>query len=285
MKTKTLVISALLFAGLAASANAQMAAYGDLILGFEASGGTGASTNVEVNLGSIANYASQGPGTYALGNLGTDLSNTYGSGWASRSDLTLAIVGSASPTVATDGYVKKTIFASSAESGSFPASAWQQSGGTLYNGPLSSIGAIYGLTNAAGAFGGGSITNLADVTGSATAVGTTLVGISTGTGTSGSWTSFQQADGAFAIPNPTGVLFYTNAAGITGGTGNLDLYVLAPVSGASATNLGFFSLSDTGLLSFNVVGVAIPEPSTYAAILGAAALGFVMLRRRKQALT
>jgi len=46
-------------------------------------------------------------------------------------------------------------------------------------------------------------------------------------------------------------------------------------------DLGTFTLNATsGMLTFT----AIPEPSTYAIILGVAALGFVMLRRRQQVL-
>jgi len=63
----------------------------------------------------------------------------------------------------------------------------------------------------------------------------------------------------------------------------LDLYGYAN-SGASVntTFLGTLALTQGGELFFTAA--AIPEPSTYGMILGAAALGFVMIRRRKQVL-
>jgi hypothetical protein len=54
-------------------------------------------------------------------------------------------------------------------------------------------------------------------------------------------------------------------------TGSLDL--VATLSGANGVQLNFDNLQ--------VQGSAIPEPSTYAAILGAVVLGFVLVRRRQ----
>ncbi len=61
----------------------------------------------------------------------------------------------------------------------------------------------------------------------------------------------------------------------------LGLYQLLPGtgSGGSSTELGFFTLTDTGG-NFSLTFTAIPEPSTYAAILGALTVGFVLVRRR-----
>jgi hypothetical protein len=63
------------------------------------------------------------------------------------------------------------------------------------------------------------------------------------------------------------------------GTTELELYDLVQTSGGTAAGspIGFFTLnSATGGLTFTV----IPEPSTYAAILGALTVGFVLFRRR-----
>jgi hypothetical protein len=51
---------------------------------------------------------------------------------------------------------------------------------------------------------------------------------------------------------------------------------------ASALELGTFNLSANGELTFTAF-TAIPEPSTYAAILGALTIGFVAIRRRRAA--
>jgi hypothetical protein len=53
-----------------------------------------------------------------------------------------------------------------------------------------------------------------------------------------------------------------------------------PQGDLASTLLGTFNLSNSGQLTFTA---AIPEPSTYAALLGIATLGFVAIRRRKQA--
>lgn len=68
----------------------------------------------------------------------------------------------------------------------------------------------------------------------------------------------------------------------TAGTSKLELWELLPTASGSARgfDLGTFTLhGSTNTLTFTV----IPEPSTYAAILGFAPLGVVMIRRRKQA--
>ena len=59
-----------------------------------------------------------------------------------------------------------------------------------------------------------------------------------------------------------------------------DPSILAPVFGNESNeggSLGFSAYSAT----LNVTAAAVPEPSTYAAIFGAIALGFVAYRRRK----
>ncbi len=68
--------------------------------------------------------------------------------------------------------------------------------------------------------------------------------------------------------------------GNTSATSSLTLYELLPTSSGTAApiDLGTFTLSSSAL-TFTAY-TAIPEPSTYAAILGALAIGFVMIRRR-----
>ena len=71
--------------------------------------------------------------------------------------------------------------------------------------------------------------------------------------------------------------FSTAVESTTVGATSLKLWELTPGSGAG-TLLGTFNLDSSGL-TFTV----IPEPSTYAAILAVATLGFAAIRRRKQA--
>ncbi|MBE6414843.1 MAG: PEP-CTERM sorting domain-containing protein [Verrucomicrobiaceae bacterium] len=58
-----------------------------------------------------------------------------------------------------------------------------------------------------------------------------------------------------------------------------DSNVLAPVFGNESAEGGSLGFSSSATL--NVTAAAVPEPSTYAMIFGAIALGFVAYRRRK----
>jgi hypothetical protein len=95
------------------TANAQTtttANAGDLILGFYATSGTGAGTDLEVDLGSIANFESYAPGSIislngTAGLQAADLAATYGSTWFDNPDLfwgtvsgnTITQVGNSTP--------------------------------------------------------------------------------------------------------------------------------------------------------------------------------------------
>jgi hypothetical protein len=96
---KRLLITALVgLAGGALSvsnANAQTttnAAPGDIILGFYATNGTGAGTDLEVDIGSAANFENYTPGAIislngSTGLVAADLAATYGSTWYLNPDL------------------------------------------------------------------------------------------------------------------------------------------------------------------------------------------------------
>jgi len=114
--------------------------------------------------------------------------------------------------------------------------------------------------------------------GTATSAGTNAITISTGDGNS--WNSVIIPNSSVATTLGTTVKFdnlpKTSAVGLSGISAS-DLYVMPP-SGFSqpVAFLGTFSLNaSTGDFQFTT----IPEPSTYAAILGAATLAFVAIRR------
>lgn len=93
------------FAGLVLTSYSAMAAWtfndADLIIGFQAAGGTGASTNLFYNVGDSYDFAN-GTGNYGLlGNINDDLVATYGSGWASRTDLYFGAIANRSNLTAT----------------------------------------------------------------------------------------------------------------------------------------------------------------------------------------
>lgn len=64
---------------------------GHLILGFQATGGTGASKNVFISLGAATSFRDNG-NQGVLGNIGTTLSNVYGNAWYTRTDLHFGVV-------------------------------------------------------------------------------------------------------------------------------------------------------------------------------------------------
>ena len=270
MNTKALALAAVLISGLAVSAKAQQSAgYGDLILGFVPNGSlsSGTTTNVEVDLGSVASFLTAGPGTYNIGNLGTDLSSTYGSGWAS-STLSFGLVDAVSSTQVS-GATAKTVWASQTEaSGTYPANSLLTGSNTT---TVSHVGGMYsGLT---GSFGGSGTTVLSDLSSQTDGVnGINLQGFTVGNSVGGSW-SVEQGSNAFVVPNAT-----TGFLTVVDSGNSSDLLEMTNGAGNSSVDLGYFTLASNGALTFTV----IPEPSTYAAILGAISIGFAMIRRRNR---
>ena len=66
---------------------------GDLILGFQATGGTGSTQNVFYNLGSPIDYRDGTNPSGAIGNINSTLSSVYGNDWYTRSDLYFGVIG------------------------------------------------------------------------------------------------------------------------------------------------------------------------------------------------
>src|SRR5208283_2677764 len=97
---------------------------------------------------------------------------------------------------------------------------------------------------------------------------------------------FSQTAGNYLIPTSNRWQNLPAIAGIAvpSTSATLNLYSLLPGTGGagSSTELGYFTLTDTsGNFSLTYTAfTAIPEPSTYAAILGALTVGFVLVRRR-----
>lgn len=84
----------LLTAGAAHSAPVVTPAAGDIFLGVRVTGGTGSGTSYIVNIGNDSTFRNATAGTVLdLGTLGTDLTETFGSNWHSRSDLYWGVFG------------------------------------------------------------------------------------------------------------------------------------------------------------------------------------------------
>jgi len=235
----------------------------DLILGFQApAGDTGSATNLEVDLGAASNFTSS-TATEVLSQLNVnDLVATYGSNWTS--DVTWSVAGITS--VAGDANNPSFDLTSTTSIKENNASGLQGAYGAIENlaGGSSAAGSLKGQTSTANsAF--------------AATIGTSSTPAS---GLSESYTSEEAGNG----------YTYAGNAEATGASTD-ELYSLFPSSevgtgrGASfpaATDLGTFSLSTSGVLSFTGADpIAAPEPSTYAMMAGAMGLLFLAMRRRR----
>lgn len=282
MKTNTLRAAApVLLAGLilASRAQAVTAVAGDLILGFRASGGQGASTNLEVNLGPASNYYGAAPGSFVVTGLSTsDLTATYGSGWASRADLSFGIVGTTGA-ASVGGAPARTIWASRAETTPGTLSTpWLRGNVFTLQVPSNTISTLYSGAP-------GSLSN-APAAGSPSSA---LIDISL----AGSWTAQEDFTPgvSFRYFNPS-VLITMDEIPATpaqydglNGYAVLDLFEVRPgTAGSPASFVGSFGLNSSGQLVFSTsqsVFAAVPEPGAALTTLGSILL--LALRRRRSA--
>jgi hypothetical protein len=277
MKTKY-IISALLAAGFATAAHAG-GVVGDLIVGFAQSGTT---TNYELDLGSVGSY--QGLGAGSVVNLSSnlsalDLSSTFGSTWASAGTVTLGSVATNGSTTlpgvtgpAKSDWVSQndgTVTAQPWMAETPEASQYKDLNGT--SAANSHELAIQNVENGLNSVNG--FTQSSNVTPTAGFISTTAAD---------SWSSYLASNNSF---KPPAIDSGTNLSLSSGMFQVLDLYQYIQTTNSTTPGayLGSLELGSDGSLFFtNFDPIAVPEPSTYAAILGAACLGFVAIRRRKQ---
>jgi hypothetical protein len=272
---RTKITSALVALAIAAvlstSAQAVSTTYneGDLLIGFEQQNGSGGVTanNYVVDLGAVSSFI--GATSNLTFNLNTtDLVSAFGSAWASNTgnQVQWGVIGgsdlSTSITVGSYTLKKNTLFLTQGEI----------TPGTQSPKPATGSNSTQGNIN-------GNIQQFAlDFAGvSESSANAAIVPSNDAIG----WSASSPGNGAafgssFAIEQP--------ASGSNTGPTNsvLDLYQLnntTNTSGSTAIYLGDFTLSSGGVLTF-VGAQAVPEPSAYAMGVIAAALFFV-LRRRK----
>ncbi len=279
MKIKLKLLSGLTgFVLLTGGARAVTAVAGDLILAFRASGGTGADTNLEVNIGPASNYYGAVPGAFVVTGLSaTDLSNTYGAGWSSRADLSWGIAGTTG--IAAVGIVPaRTLWASRAEDTPGTASTpWLRGSTFTLQIPSNTISTMYSGAP-------GSLSNFP-------ATPNSSASSFVPSATDGSWTKQEDFTPgvSFRYFNPS-VLGSMNDIPTSpslydgvNGYGVLDLFeVRVGTAGTPGTLVGAFGLNSSGQLVFSTdpgVFAAIPEPS---AALTACGLLFVALLRRRR---
>jgi PEP-CTERM motif len=279
MNKYLLALGGLLAAGLSTPAFAQN--YGDLVIGF--SSGSSA-TNIEVDLGSVNTFAAAGAGVYDLGSLGTDLSAAYGSSW-NTSGLDFAIAGvnstNTTPSFGTydANYAAGTVFVSKAEATpGVTVTPYTQALASQQTGAISNVSGVLGLSAATEGFATPGA-SLADLTGHVTALNTTLSAITLSTSALGAWTQ-AGGNGNFGFASVSAGNFQQV---VSSGGSAVEVFDDAPVRNVASTDItgaggnSYFELLSNGNLEF----VVVPEPSTYAAIVGIAVLGYALLRRRQ----
>jgi hypothetical protein len=292
MKSSLLIKSAAVVAilGAAASAHASLGYVpGDLILGFQ-----NGSKSVEFSIG--------GSGTTDLPILTADNGVTTDFGNISAGLSSTGSVSGFGSTWNTDGTVSWGVAVVPVAGGSLFITGMQQTG----NAPLNTLSLGAAVQNSTpvipsdASIAAGSLNSLTGVSGMNSVapstkimVGGVQVAATEANTSAAAWNKVnpnlatQGAFGAYlnsSLLNTQTVATTLGTAGVLSGLNYsaLDLYEASGVSGAVQNQfLGTLALTTGGEVFFTS---AIPEPSTYAMILGAAALGFVMLRRRQQVL-
>jgi hypothetical protein len=238
-------------------ANAASLSYsdGDVLLGFYATGGTGATSTYVVDIGQASQFLSRTtPLQLSLGNIGADLVATYGADWNTRADLYWGFFG-ATDLGAVGSDPVYTLYASNNQ-----AKAYAAGSGNTQSQPANKI-------NAAGvAFGSNYPSSTAN----------SNFAVVEGTGDPNSFASFQNS-------TTQSFSYFQNAMGNFGsGTAAtpLEFYRMFPGSVAvrNTTDLGKFTINDSGVVTFTPV----PEPSTCAILtVGLAALLLAKGRNRR----
>lgn len=275
MKIKQLMGKSLLaLAGaaifLTTSAQAQTYTSDDLFIGFRAHAGTGSTTPLLLNIGQASIYR-DASGTISIGNIGADLANTFGAGWATRSDLWWGVAGAAN--VATGLDPLRTLYASS-------GSPFARQGNATQGTPTSRIGVD--LAGNYVNFGVAGVNTAVKIGDTADANDWAELVTNGNPAQSFSGNSFGYFAGGIE----------ENFSGGVAGT-SLEMYRALrtgltdfenPTAGTPGVTPAVFQgslfISGTGDVSFG----AIPEPSTYASLAFGGLLLFLVVRRHRNAL-
>jgi len=249
---------------------------GDLVLGFHATSGTGAQTNVYFNLGNPTSYR-DGATAANLGNIAGTLASTFGANWYDRTDLYFGAVANLSdkyPTGsgklgavgAVSGDPSLTIYASRPAVGSGQSVPY--SGFTFED----LVNPAKGITTLEGTFA---------ALGAGNADGTLLISAANNpTLWDSSWSAFNSSTYSF-----TGLQNLEQHLGQTGNQTYLDIQRILSIStGANpAGTVGAGTYVGTVVLGRDGSIGMIPEPSVSLLTAGAA-LAAAFRRRRNTAL-
>ena len=272
------ILTMLVVAGISAAAFPAKAATtftpGDLLIGFRATGGTGATTNLIVDLGSTITLRDNDTQHAQLIDISAALNSAYGASgaWASRTDLFWGAVGTRTSSAldgdpGNTGDPAVTVYASLANTGSIGA---KTSSSFNISGSGTRTGAANNITGLQSTF--------ASFSGTTSNSGAVAV-LDTTVNTTNNWSTFTALSTDFATGK--------DIEGVIGTSKVLDLYrILNTATGATPTGVagtgqwqGTISLSSTGIVSFDPVVTAAPEPSRVLFL--ACGLGSLLLRRRR----
>lgn len=248
---------------------------GDLLMGFQATGGVGAGNTYVYNVGQASNFRDN-PSVGFLANVNTDLSATFGANWFTRTDLYWAVGGvrtnatfGADSTSIVNGDPARAIYASKESDGIGTSTAHPSLAvATINTTATRMMDSQLGFRTTNG-------TTPRDATGSSAGNG-----VVQGTGDINSWSSRVPVASAPWTTMPTSVNgnFGTGTA-----TANLDLYralsntstsgVTEPTTAGVFTYQTTFTIDDLGNIS------AVPEPST--TMLGGLIAAVGLFRRRR----
>lgn len=228
----------------------------DLFVAFRATSGTGATTSYIVNLGQNATVTASSNSnlntTLNLGNIATDLADTYGSDWATSGAVQWSVFG-------VGGAASSTLYASKQQgSVGVPSTAWPQLTSTERNSTYSQVNSVI---NGIGGYHG------------STATSNSLVGTFQANSSSASSYAFQVGGGAldFGTLSSWSSIEGQSANGIS--TTALDLY---RINANGVTSTGYFTISNTGVIGFT----AVPEPTS--ALLGLVGAGVLLASRSRK---
>ena len=229
---------------------------GDIFLGFRATGGEGATTDYLVNIGSATQFTgASGQSTINVGNIATDLVNTYGADWKTRSDVVWSVSGVQS--VAGNGFPNRTMFATALEPTPGTQSVpWTRPSSFGAGVPVNKMAAMAGSSGyAAGATADQSISP------------NNAKALLQSTNAQNSYASFQP--GGVNTNGQSAFSYFLTGTAIEGSFANgtagsiLDFYKIETGSGA-AVLVGAFKLDNNGNLTFSTDISVFAPPATVA---------------------
>jgi hypothetical protein len=299
MKTNSILTTAILAAaGLVLSSTAASAATfqnGDLIMGFTASGGIGATTTVQIALGDTAFVFRDATGPIInFANVGSLLDSTYGLGagnavaWYERTDLRFGAVGTWSagnpPTTLRHGDGDLTTYATKSRTAVGANEFAKNTTGQTFANDSVMTTAANSVLGFASSMAGKTVGTAYALDNSAASTTWEDYNPTAGNAFAGTYASLQQS---FSVGNRGLYLGGTLAA-----EGALDLFrtsasstgLAGEYASSAATRApefqGILLIDNSGNLSFDVA--AVPEPAT-GLLVGLTGLAALVMRRRRAA--